>query len=261
MAVKERKIIKKLRTKINEKQVTVGSWITLGHPAIGEIMAKCGFDWIVVDMEHSTMTIGEAGELIRVIDLCNISPLVRLSSNDPVQIKRVMDAGAHGIIVPMVNNAEAAKKAVAAVRYPPRGNRGVGLARAQGYGADFVGYQEWLETESIVIVQIEHIEGVENLEEILDVEGVDGFFVGPYDLSASLGIPGQFDDPIFIKSMERIKKVGLESDKVAGIHVVEPEKKQLELKMKEGYCFIAYSLDIRLLDCACREVLSSNSNS
>ena len=114
--------------------------------------------------------------------------MVRLSVNDATLIKRVMDCGARGIVVPNVNSPEDAKRAVDATMYPPQGNRGVGLFRAQGYGCDFEKYKEWQKNSSIVIVQIEHIDGVENLESILRTEGVDGFIIGPYDLSASLGI-------------------------------------------------------------------------
>src|SRR5579885_2235656 len=126
-----------LKQRLRSGDTTVGSWITLAHPAIAEIMAKAGFDWLVVDLEHSVITIREAEELIRVIELCGSVPLVRVSANEPVQIKRVMDAGAHGVVVPMVNSREDAARAVASVKYPPRGARGAGLARAQGYGTSF----------------------------------------------------------------------------------------------------------------------------
>ena len=109
-----------LKRKLSQNEITIGSWITLAHPSIAEIMACAGFDWLVVDLEHSVITIKEAEELIRVINLCGVVPLVRLSINDSVQIKRVMDAGAHGIIVPMVNNRAEADTAVAAVYYPQR---------------------------------------------------------------------------------------------------------------------------------------------
>ena len=125
-------------------RVTIGSWISLGHPAIAEIFAKAGFDWLTIDLEHGVITISEAEQLIRVIELCGVVPFVRLSSNNPTQIKRVMDAGAHGVIVPMVTTAEEAQRAVSAVKYPPLGLRGVGLARAQGYGSRFRSYAEWL---------------------------------------------------------------------------------------------------------------------
>ena len=132
-----------LKNKLNNKQITIGSWITIGNTAVAEILAKAGFDWLVVDIEHSTISIDTVGDLIRVIDLAGVTPLVRLTSNDPNLIKRVMDAGAHGIIVPMVNSEKDAMDAVAATRYPPIGIRGVGLARAQGYGVSFTDYFEW----------------------------------------------------------------------------------------------------------------------
>ena len=244
-----------LKSRAREKQVVIGSWITLAHPAIAEIMAKAGFDWLAVDLEHSVITIREAEELIRTIDLCGVVPLVRLSANDPVQIKRVMDAGAHGVIVPMVNSAEEARKAVKAVRYPPDGKRSVGLARAQGYGSSFDKYKEWLNQESIVIVQIEHITAVENLDAILSVDGVDGFIVGPYDLSGSLGIPGQFDNELMINAMEKIEIFMRGSSKIPGYHVVEPDIDQLQMRARDGYLFLAYSVDFRMLDTCCRSAI------
>lgn len=246
-----------LKDSLKKRKLAWGSWITLSHPAIAEIMAKAGFSWLAVDLEHSVITIREAEELIRVIELCGVVPLVRLSANDPVQIKRVMDAGAYGVIVPMVNSAAQAEQAVASVHYPPRGRRGVGLARAQGYGSSFPGYREWLQQGAVVIVQVEHIQAVENLPEILAVEGVDGFLVGPYDLSASLGIPGQWEHPRMAEAMARIREVGAVSKTAPGIHVVEPDPEAVRQKVAEGYRFIAYSLDIRLLDCACRQGLAA----
>ena len=246
-----------LKTKLNQQKVTIGSWITLAHPAIAEIMAKAGFDWLAVDLEHSVITIREAEELIRVIDLCGVVPLVRLSANDPVQIKRVMDAGAHGVIVPMVNSAVEAEQAVASVCYPPKGQRGVGLARAQGYGASFDRYLDWVNRDTVVIVQVEHIDAVNNLEAILSVEGVDAFFVGPYDLSASLGIPGQFERPLMKDAMQRIEAIGTASGRVPGIHVIEPNPDELKSRIEQGYRFVAYSVDIRMLDCACRRALEA----
>jgi 2-keto-3-deoxy-L-rhamnonate aldolase RhmA len=241
-----------LKFKLRQRELTIGSWITLAHPAIAEIMSRAGFDWLAVDLEHSVITIREAEELIRIVALSGTCPLVRLSANDPVQIKRVMDAGAHGVIVPMVNSVSDAENAVKAVRYPPEGTRGVGLARAQGYGSSFVHYKEWLTRESVVIVQVEHIESVNNLEDILAVDAVDGFIVGPYDLSGSLGVPGQFDHPSMARAMDRVKSVGLASGKAFGIHVIEPDIEELQQRVREGFNFVAYSLDIRMLDRACR---------
>lgn len=245
-----------LREKLTSRQLTLGSWITLGHPAIAEIMAKAGFDWVVIDLEHSVMDISLTGDLIRVIDLCGAAPLVRLTSNDPNQIKRVMDAGAHGIVVPMVNSAADAAKAVAATRYPPRGTRGVGLGRAHGYGVSFQDYLAWQHEGPVVIAQIEHKDAIEQLDAILTVPGIDGFIVGPYDLSCSMGIPGQFEDEAFVRSMTRIREAGKRIGCPAGLHIVEPDLVRLESCIREGYTFIAYSVDMRMLDVSVRAGLT-----
>jgi 2-keto-3-deoxy-L-rhamnonate aldolase RhmA len=251
---------KSLRAKLRDGEVTVGSWISLGHPSIAEILARAGYDWLVVDLEHSVIGIDTAGDLIRIIDLCGVTPLVRLTSNDADLIKRVMDAGAHGIVVPMVNSAAEASKAVAATRYAPAGSRGVGLARAQGYGTTFADYLQWQLEGPIVLVQIEHRDAVERLEEILTVPGVDGFIIGPYDLSCSMGIPGQFKHPDFIQAMTRIRETGQRLASAAGLHIVEPDLQQLEQTLREGYKLIAYSVDMRMLDVAARAGIANFRN-
>lgn len=249
--------MKSFKEKLKYNQLTIGSWITLAHPAIAEIMAKAGFDWLTIDLEHSVITIREAEELIRVIELCGVVSLVRLSANDSTQIKRVMDAGAHGVIVPMVNTKEEAQKAVSAVKYPPLGARGVGLARAQGYGLTFDRYLDWVRKESVVIVQIEHIQGVENLEEILQVEGVDAFLVGPYDLSGSIGRPGDLDHPEMISALKRATEVSKRLEKTMGFHVVPPKAEMVVEKISEGYRLIAYCVDFLFLIESCHDGLST----
>jgi len=241
-----------LKKKLQNKETTIGSWITLGNTGIAEIMANAGFEWIVVDLEHSMISIETAGELIRVIDLAGVVPLVRLTSNHPDQIKRVMDAGAHGIIVPMVNDKVEAEKAVAAVHYAPQGSRGVGLARAQGYGEQFTEYLQWQADGPVVIVQIEHRDALANLEDILTVSGVDGFIIGPYDLSCSLGIPGEFENSKFTKAMDQIKNTGFQLDISGGLHIVEPDIEALTKSLHEGFRLIAYSVDIRIIDVGLR---------
>lgn len=242
----------RLKRRLTSGRPTIGGWVTLAHAGIAEIMALAGFDFVVIDLEHSVTTLREAGEMIRVVDLAGVAPLVRVTSNDPNQIKRVMDAGAHGIIVPMVLSPEEAARAVSAVRYPTSGTRGVGLGRAQGYGARFAEYVQWVETSATVIVQIEHIEAVRSLAGILAVEGVDGYIVGPYDLSASLGFPGRFDHPDVVAAIETVSRVGRESGKPGGIHIVEPDPEQLRARLAEGFRFIAYGVDFRMIDVACR---------
>jgi 2-dehydro-3-deoxyglucarate aldolase len=249
-----------LKRRIAENQILLGSWITLSHPAIAEIMAYAGFDWLVIDLEHSVITIGEAEVLLRTIGSAGVAPLVRLTSNDADQIKRVMDAGATGIVVPMVKSRQDSEAAVAAVYYPPRGTRGVGLARAQGYGASFEDYRAWLEEEAVVIVQIEHIAAVNDIEAILSVDGVDGFIIGPYDLSASLGVPGQFSHPDVVSALERVEREARRLGKPGGFHVVESDPEALARHVRNGYRFLGYSLDIRLLDVGCRTGLAAISD-
>ena len=239
-----------LKEKIQSGELTIGSWITLGNTGIAEILANAGYDWLVVDLEHTTISLEQAGELIRTIELSGVPSLVRLTSNDENQIKRVMDAGATGVVVPMVKNVEDAKSAVAAIHYPPLGNRGVGLARAQKYGEAFQEYLKWQSDANdgpVVVVQIEHIDAVNNLKNILSVEGVDAFIIGPYDLSCSMGIPGEFNNPKFKQVVESIISISNEMNAVSGLHVVEPDLLKLDEAIKIGHKFIAYSVDIRML--------------
>ena len=241
----------------NEGGVSIGSWITMAHPAIAEIMAKAGNDWLVVDMEHSSIDISAAENIIRVIQLCGLPALVRVGENNANLIKRVMDCGASGVVVPMVNTKEDAIRAVQAVKYPPYGTRGVGLARAQGYGTIFEEYRQWVANESSVIVQIEHIQAVENIEDILSVDGIDGFIIGPYDLSASLGVPGQFDHPQMIDALNRINSTIDKTTKYKGFHVVQPNADEAFAKIDEGYSFIAFGVDFLFLGEHCRDSLKT----
>jgi len=247
---------KSIKEKLNHKLVTIGSWITMGNTAIAEIMARSKFDWLTIDMEHSAITLSEAQQLIQVIDANNVIPFVRVGENSPVLIKRVMDAGAHGVIVPMINTRKEAIQAVESVKYPPLGKRGVGLGRAQGYGSAFEEYKKWVKTDSIVIVQIEHIHGVENLESILSVDGIDGFFVGPYDLSGSLSCPGEFNHPNMLKALDHIKNVAKSYQGSVGLHVIQPNPDEVSQRIEEGYNFIAFSLDTLFLSTICNLALS-----
>ena len=224
-----------------------GSWITIPHPAIGELLVRAGFDWLTIDLEHSAITLESAAELIRTIDLAGLSPFVRVGSHDANVIKRVMDAGAHGIIASTVNTPEQAAAIVAAVKYPPVGTRGVGLSRAQGYADEFEVHYRWLNEESIVFVQIEHHEAVRNIDAILSVPGVDGFFIGPYDLSASLGIPGQLDHPKMQAALAEVRAAKERVGTVAGVHVVQPVPADVGKKLADGYRFIAYGIDYLFL--------------
>ncbi len=241
-----------LKQRLTQCELTIGSWITLGHPAIAEIMASAGFDWLVLDAEHSVLELSEIQTLIQVLDGQQCPAIVRLTSNHPDQIKRVMDAGATGVMVPMIKSAADAAAAVHSVYYPPFGSRGVGLARAQSYGAGFPAYKQWLQDNAVVIVMIEHIEAVQNIDAILSVENIDAYIIGPYDLSGSMGRPGELDHPDVQAAIAQVLQAGLRHRKAGGIHVIEPDHAQLQHRIQEGFTFLGYSLDIRMLDSLCR---------
>lgn len=237
-----------LKTALAGKRLTLGSWLSFADPFVTEMMVRLGgFDWLVVDMEHSATGLGDQARLIQTIDLAGAVPLVRVGANDPFMIKRALDAGAAGVIVPQVNSAEEARAAVAAALYPPQGARGVGLFRAQGYGSDFEGYRQTSAETTIVIVQIEHVRAVADLSEILAVPGVDGFLVGPYDLSASMGKPGAFDDPEVAAVFDGLSKALKTQPKPGGFHVVQPDPEALALRIRQGARFVAYGTDMMLL--------------
>lgn len=237
-------------------KISIGSWITLGHFSIAEIMAKAGFDWLCIDLEHSVIDYYEAEQLIATIESNGCVPYVRVGANDLTIIKRVLDAGAKGVIVPMVNSKEDAEKAVAAAKYPPAGNRGVGLARAQGYGFDFDKYVGSINNHVKIIAQVEHHEAIENLDKIVSVDGLSGTIIGPYDLSGSIGLPGQYDHPDVKKLLNKYETICKELSSPLGFHVVPADYKLVIEKIKTGYTFIAFSLDTIFLGTQCRSEMN-----
>lgn len=245
-----------LKEKIKKSKVLVGGWITMADGIVPEIMAQAGFEWLAVDMEHSALTLEQVQNQVRVIELSGVPSLVRVGENNPNLIKRVMDTGTQGVIVPMVNSRAEAVKAVQSVHYPTRGIRGVGLARAQKYGFSFSEYRQWLKQKSVVIVQIEHIRAVENIDEILQVEGIDAFIVGPMDLSGSLGFPGEMDHPKVVEALKVVMNASKRFNIPAGFHVIPPDTGLLTAKVRQGYKFLAFSLDILLLGTVCRNSLA-----
>ena len=210
-------------------------------------MADAGFDWLCIDMEHSVIDYYEAEKLIATIQAKGLTSYIRGEENNPRIIKRILDAGADGIIVPMVNSKEDAIKAIDAVKYPPEGKRGVGLARAQDYGFGFEEYKNSKALDIKLIVQIEHIDAVNNLEEILLLDGIDGTFIGPYDLSGSMGKPGRYDDTDVKELLLKYETIAKKFDKLIGFHVIKPDYKLVINKIKQGYNFIASSLDTLFL--------------
>lgn len=225
-------------------QVTIGSWLQLADPSLTEIMAGAGFDWLTIDLEHTSTTLSQAAEMVRICSLGGVPVFARLSGHDTAQIKRLLDMGVSGIIAPDVRTATDARRLADACFYPPAGTRGIGLGRAQGYGRSFGRYLEGPAGEVVFIPQIEHIDAIEELEDILAVDGVAGFFIGPYDLSGSLGLPGQFDHPDVREALDRVAEFITPVGPFAGIHVVDPDIEQLRQAIDQGYRFIGFASEM-----------------
>lgn len=242
-----------LKDKLKKGELSLGSWITIPHQSVIEILGSAGFEWLTIDMEHAAISIETAMNLIGHIQGNGMQALVRVSKNEEVIIKRVLDAGADGVIVPMIKNKEDAIEAVNYVKYPPLGKRGVGLNRAQKYGTAFDTYQEWVKNKVVVIAQIEHIEAVNNLEEIFSVQGIDGIIVGPYDLSASMGYPGEYEREDVQIALARIDKVAKKLNKPLGFHVIDSNHEKTLEKINKGYSFLAFSLDFFFIGDKARE--------
>ena len=236
-----------------KKNIQLGSWITLNHFSIAEILADSGFDWLCIDMEHSVTDYYEAQQLIMTIQSKGLKAYVRVGENNDRIIKRVLDAGADGIIVPMVNNEDEAKKAINSVKYPPHGKRGVGLSRAQDYGFGFENYKNNKAKKIKLIVQIEHIDAINNLDDILSLKEIDGTFIGPYDLSGSMGKPGNYNDDDVIQILKKYESTVKKYDKLVGFHVIKPDHQEVLKKIQKGYNFIGFSLDTLFLGSLARD--------
>ena len=172
------------RHRLREGRPLIGALLQMPLPEVAEIYAHAGYDWLFVDLEHSPMEARQALDIITAVD-SRVPCVVRVPWNDEAHIKKALDIGATGIIVPLVNTVEDAKRAVDRCKYPPQGVRSVGITRAQRFDLDFDGYMQRANDEVAVIVQIEHVDAARNIDAILDVPGIDGVFVGPFDLSAS----------------------------------------------------------------------------
>lgn len=236
-------------------EVSLGTWIQFGHPGIAEVLANAGFDWIAADMEHSDIGIGEYSALCRGMYGRNGVALARVRENDVLAIRQTLDMGAKGVIVPLVNNAEDAIRAVAAAKYPPQGIRGYAFHRNNDYGVSFSSYQREANDDVLVIVMVESKEAVKNINEILGVEGVNGIFIGPYDMSGSYGIPGQTDHPMMKDAYRTCIEACRRFGKAAGIHVVKVSKSSISEAISSGFTFIGLGMDNLFIDQGAREAL------
>lgn len=249
-------MINTLRRKMDWGQPVIGPFLTLNCPDLVELMGLSGFDFLIIDTEHGPMEAESIQNLIRAAEVRGITPIVRVSDTRDVTILKTLDVGAHGIQVPQVNSPETAAAVVRAAKYFPVGTRGAALPRAADYGLrPFDEHLASANEETMVIVHCENTTGLSCIEEIAQVPGVDVVFVGPYDLSQSLGFPGQLDSPQVVMAVERALKAARAAGKPAGIFVTSEE--EACMRLDQGFRYIAYSLDSLLFANSCKSALKT----
>lgn len=241
--------IRAIRGGLRSGKTSIGSWMQLPHGSVAEIMGQAGYEWVAVDMEHGAVGAHQLPDLFRALELGGTLPLARIAQGTPKDCKQALDAGAGGIIVPMIESAEQLIKVRDACRWPPAGKRGVGFSRANLFGKHFETYAEESQAP-LLVAMIEHVAAVDDLPAILAVEGLDAILVGPYDLSASMGITEAFDRPEFMAAIARILTACNSHGIPCGVHVVMPDTAMLQMRIDQGYRFIAYSIDAVFLNSA-----------
>ena len=237
---------------INNK-IIIGTWLTIPDLTVTEIISGFNFDCFVIDLEHSSISSSQTLEMIRIIDKNDKNCLVRLPNLNIELIKKCLDYGANGIIIPDVRSSEEVKKIVSSCFYPPKGTRGMGLYRAQKFGEGFSKYLKASKNIS-VIVQIEHKEAVDKIDEILNVDGLDAIIVGPYDLSASLNIPGKFNNNKFKQNIKKIISASKIHKKSVGFHLVDPSNQGIKKLIKQKFNFIICGVDFKYLIKSLKEI-------
>jgi 2-keto-3-deoxy-L-rhamnonate aldolase RhmA len=242
----------KLKHRLAKGGTVIGAWLQTSSPTVAEVMATCGFDWLVVDMEHGTAGVEQASFVFAVAERHGATPVVRLPSADAYLARRLLDAGAQGLLVPVVEDVKAFKAFLAHCLYPPKGKRGLGLVRANRWGGDFDAYMSGF--RPLIVPMIETAKGAAAADAIAKLADVDGLFLGPYDLSADLGRPGDFTTPAFAKAAAQVKKACDDNGKAAGFHQVEPDVQALKARMEQGYRLLAFGTDVVVLRHAFRDV-------
>ena len=229
---------------------SIGTWLSLPSPEAAEYAAGIGFDWLVVDAEHNPVDIGVLARMFVAMANSSTAPMVRIPWNSPENFKRVLDAGAWGVVVPMVNSRAEAEQAVAATRYYPDGNRSVGGGRhALSFGTTGEEYFRNANREILLVLQIEHIDGVEHADEILSVPGVDACFIGPNDLAASmglgLGVPLESDEPRLAEAILHIRDTCRAHGVAPGVHCSDAAG--VQFRLGQGFQFCAMASELRYL--------------
>ena len=245
-----------VKRKLARNEVTLGTWVTTGSADVAEVMALAGFDWIIFDMEHGPLDVSTMQTLAQAVSAAPALPVARVPANDPAHVKRVLDLGIPGVMIPYVNTREEALQAVASAKYPPIGIRGVAPRRASLYGLEWDEYLKKANDQVLVVIQVETVQAVKNVEDILKVEGIDVLFVGPLDLSFSAGFPAQTTHPEVQSLIKTVVKAAENAGIKTGIH---SSLGQLRHYAEMGFKFIATGGDTDfLLDGAKQAIAAKN---
>ena len=239
-----------VRRRLAKGEPSIGTWLSLPSPESAEYTSKLGFDWLVVDSEHNPVDIRTLAQMFSAMSSSSTAPMVRIPWNDPQNFKRVLDAGAWGVVVPMVNSREEAERAVEATRYHPLGSRSVGGGRhALSWGTTASEYYGHANDEVLLVLQIEHIDGAEHADEIFSVPGIDACFIGPNDLAASmglgLGVSLECDLPPVVEAIAHIREMAKKHGVAPGIHCSSADA--INQRMEEGFQFCAMASELRYM--------------
>ncbi len=245
-----------VKQKLRRGEASFGTWLSLGSLHATRMLARSGFDWLTLDLEHAAIDWSLAAAIFAVVADAGCVPLCRVTEGDHYCIKRALDAGAFGIVVPMVETVEQARAAIAAAKYPPVGNRGVGGGmHAMNFATTSAEYYERANDEILVILQTENCRGVDNAEEIYARPGCNAVFVGPQDLRFNMRTPdgGRPTDAEFEAMIRRIIAVGKKVGVPTGMHVLDPQN--VRARVQQGMQFIAVASDLRLMSAKVHEVI------
>ena len=237
-----------LKSKLANRELVFGAWMSFSHPSIAEIFSSGDFDFLAIDMEHTTISLEQSQRIIAASQSFGIPCLPRPVSHSNDWIKPLLDSGANGIIAPLVGNLKISANLRDLIKYPPMGKRSFGVNRAHGYGKDFDSYLESWNSESVYIAQIENVEGLKNIEQILGTENLDGIMIGPYDMSGSLGVPGQTQHPLVLEAEKTIIAACVRANKSCGTQLAKFTPSNVQSAVDKGYTFIIASSDLFILN-------------
>jgi 2-dehydro-3-deoxyglucarate aldolase len=237
-----------LKKKLKSRELVFGSWVSFAHPSITEIFSAHGFDFHAIDMEHTTISLEQAQRIIAASQYFSVPCLPRPVSHSNDYLKPLLDSGANGIIAPLIHNAEDSQGIIDLIKFPPEGKRSFGVNRAHGYGSTFPQYISDWNSSSVYIAQIESVSGLSNIDSIVENPNLDGVMIGPYDMSGSLGYPGQISHPKMIEAEKTIIETCKKAKKSCGTQLSEFTSENIERALAKGYTYIIASSDLFVLN-------------